>query len=226
VEIAPPYQLMGTLGRSPDYEAITFACGPALLRQTLASGVGLAALPCFALDARPYIQVPPAQFEPLQHLALAIEAEWEGQATHWQDVIRSYLHALILQVSRHYAEQVTQLRRSPASRYALAARFQAVVEQRFVEILDGGTPDLTLISSYAQELGIDESYLGETIRHVFGRSPSELIRERLLLEARYLVRYSTLTISEIADRLGFRDVSYFSRWFKQRTGVAPVHYRG
>jgi AraC-like DNA-binding protein len=62
------------------------------------------------------------------------------------------------------------------------------------------------------------------IRHV-GSSASELIHERIELEAKRLLVHSVLTVSEIAYQLQFRDPSYFVRFFKRRTNITPGDYR-
>jgi AraC family transcriptional regulator, transcriptional activator of pobA len=60
---------------------------------------------------------------------------------------------------------------------------------------------------------------------VTGRGTKELITERRMLEAARLLRFSDLTIGEVAHRAGFDDQLYFSRAFKRRFGEAPKVYR-
>ena len=58
-----------------------------------------------------------------------------------------------------------------------------------------------------------------------GIPPGKLIHERLLLEAKRLLRYSDLPVADIADQLNFEDPSYFSRFFKKHTGFSPSEFR-
>jgi AraC-like DNA-binding protein len=60
---------------------------------------------------------------------------------------------------------------------------------------------------------------------VTGRRPQEWIIEARLARARQLLAETGLTVSQIAEALGFRDVFFFSRQFTQRTGQTPTAYR-
>ena len=58
-----------------------------------------------------------------------------------------------------------------------------------------------------------------------GRSTKQLILDRVLLEAARLLRFSDLSVKEIADRLGFSDQFAFSKAFKRQRGEAPLDFR-
>jgi AraC family transcriptional activator of pobA len=97
--------------------------------------------------------------------------------------------------------------------------------QRFRVALDENFPRLLRVSDYASLLAVSRSHLNDNmIRHV-GRTASEIIHERIELEAKRLLVHSMLTVSEIAYQLQFRDPSYFVRFFKRRTQLTPGDYR-
>lgn len=56
-------------------------------------------------------------------------------------------------------------------------------------------------------------------------SPSAMIEQRLMLEAKRALRYSTLSVSDIALSLGFEDLAYFSRFFRRHAGCSPRAFR-
>ncbi|WP_024562326.1 helix-turn-helix domain-containing protein, partial [Franconibacter helveticus] len=58
-----------------------------------------------------------------------------------------------------------------------------------------------------------------------GASALALMHQRLILEARRMLLYSTMTISQISEHLGFSDATYFSRFFRRQVGVAPKTFR-
>ena len=62
-------------------------------------------------------------------------------------------------------------------------------------------------------------------RELMGISPHQFILSRRIDEAKELLRYSTMTVGEIAKSVGFEDASYFSRIFRKHTGHAPTDYR-
>jgi len=84
----------------------------------------------------------------------------------------------------------------------------------------------TSVSEYAKLLGITANHLNETVKRTIGKTAGELIRHRLLLEAKRLLIHSELSSSEIAHRLNFQDPSYFGRFFKKYTQHSPGDFRG
>jgi AraC family transcriptional activator of pobA len=98
-----------------------------------------------------------------------------------------------------------------------AEDFCALVEQDFREERSVG--------DYARKLGVSPPHLTRVCRKVLGESPNGLIRQRRLLEAKRLLEYTRLSISEIALRSGFRNPPFFSRTFRQCVGLSPKSYR-
>jgi AraC-like DNA-binding protein len=81
------------------------------------------------------------------------------------------------------------------------------------------------VSEYAKLLGITANYLNETVKTVTGQTAGELIRDRLLLEAKRWLIHSELSIAQVADQLHFDDPSYFSRFFKKYAHCSPGDFR-
>lgn len=81
------------------------------------------------------------------------------------------------------------------------------------------------LASYATELGITAPYLNQLCKQLSGYSAQQLLHQRLLLEARRLLRYTAMRVSEIAYQLGFSDPAYFTRFFRRLNGTAPLSYR-
>ena len=78
---------------------------------------------------------------------------------------------------------------------------------------------------YAAELGVTTGTLSRTLMRLSGRTTKQLILDRVLLEAARLLRFSDLSIKEIAARLGFTDQFAFSKAFKRQRGEAPLDFR-
>ena len=80
-------------------------------------------------------------------------------------------------------------------------------------------------SFYANELCISEVYLNEVVKKTTGMTPSGWINVAILLEAKRMIRTTTLIVKEIAHNLGFEDHAYFSRLFKKNTNMTPLEFR-
>ncbi|KEA65785.1 Transcriptional regulator, AraC family [Marinobacterium lacunae] len=78
---------------------------------------------------------------------------------------------------------------------------------------------------YAEQLHTTTTSLNRACASVSGKNVSELLHDRLTLEAQRMLIYSSVPVSLIAYDLGFADPAYFSRFFKRRTGVSPSNFR-
>jgi AraC family transcriptional activator of pobA len=108
--------------------------------------------------------------------------------------------------------------RPRAGRHAeLTARFRGLVEQRYRE-----HPPL---EAYARDLGVSLSQLRTACLKSAAAPPLRLIHERLMLEARRLLIYTSLTVAQVAYSLGYDDPAHFSRSFAQHAGCSPRAFR-
>jgi AraC family transcriptional activator of pobA len=78
---------------------------------------------------------------------------------------------------------------------------------------------------YASAIDISTASLNRKCRNVLGYSPQRFLAKRRILEAKRLLKFSRLSVSEIADDLGYSDTSYFCRSFKKMTSLTPAKYR-
>lgn len=81
------------------------------------------------------------------------------------------------------------------------------------------------VGFYAEQFHLTPKYLTTLLRSTTGRTASEWIDEYVILEAKNLLKYSTMNIQEIAYYLNFPNQSFFGRYFKQHTGMTPSAYR-
>jgi AraC family transcriptional activator of pobA len=102
-------------------------------------------------------------------------------------------------------------------RASLVRRFIERVETRF----QGHEP----LIEHARALGVSVPHLSRSCREVLGHSAARVIQDRLMIEARRDLVYTSLTIAQISFRLGFSDPAYFSRFFAKRAGISPSDYR-
>lgn len=127
-------------------------------------------------------------------------------------------HAMVLALwfLRHDATKGAGLQQR-AVRDTLVQRFRLLLEQNF--------RDARPVHFYADALGISSDHLSRTCRATTGSGALELMRDRVLLEARRLLAYTPDTIAAIARELGFDDPGHFSRYFAKAVGQAPSIYR-
>jgi AraC family 4-hydroxyphenylacetate 3-monooxygenase operon regulatory protein len=95
----------------------------------------------------------------------------------------------------------------------------------FCDLVEAHFRDHLTLSEYASRLSVTEPRLNDICRRMAERPSKEVVHERLLQEARRLLRYSAVPITEICYQLGFADPAYFSRFFTKRAGVPPSQFR-
>ncbi|MGU3377150.1 helix-turn-helix domain-containing protein [Chryseobacterium sp. M5A1_1a] len=78
---------------------------------------------------------------------------------------------------------------------------------------------------YSDKLNITNNTLSKAVKKEFAKTPSQLLNERIILEAKKLLHLTYRSIKEVASELGFSDEFYFSRYFKKSVGCSPKKYR-
>ncbi len=96
---------------------------------------------------------------------------------------------------------------------------------RFMEMVDRDFLENKKIASYASALSISPGHLNELVKKRTGKSASEILHDRILLEAKRLLLHSSLTVKEVSFALRMEDPAYFTRMFRKATGSTPLEYR-
>lgn len=96
---------------------------------------------------------------------------------------------------------------------------------RFLKLVGENFQTCRTVQYYAEELCVTPKHLTTTVKEVSRRTAREWIDDFVIMEAKQLLRDSTLTIQEISDRLHFANQSFFGKYFKNLTGESPSSFR-
>ena len=80
------------------------------------------------------------------------------------------------------------------------------------------------VQQFSEEMGMDRTVLYKKLQSITGLAPSEFIRSIRLKRAAQLLSQGQLSVSEVADRVGFNTPRYFSNYFREAFGVTPSQY--
>lgn len=152
----------------------------------------------------------------LRSLADMLLREFARSAPGRHAALRGLLGAVLGNVLR-LARQSDGHAPAAAPARELVARFRRLIEARYRTHAG--------INAYATALGVSESRLRRACAQATGQAPVELLHARVVVEAERQLRYSTMSIAQIAYYLGFDDPAYFSRFFALRTRVSPRAFR-
>lgn len=129
------------------------------------------------------------------------------------DIIQPYLIALLCEINKNTLR--TDKKGTAAT----------VLTTKFKELIYAHIKLQHQVNYYASMLNVTPNHLNKSIKFVTGKSATKWIEESILLEAKYLLYQTNLSVSEIAMQVGYYDQSYFSRIFKKGEGVTPIQYR-
>ena len=131
-----------------------------------------------------------------------------------QDKIMNLLDVIHIEIARKYSETYFH----EAHSYNVKIKnFEVLLEQNFkIE---------KAASFYASRLNITLKHLNRICNEILQKTTTEVITDRVILEAKRMLMDKKFTINEIASELGFDDYSYFTRLFKKHTGMTPTNFR-
>jgi AraC family transcriptional activator of pobA len=153
----------------------------------------------------------------LEQLARMLLRESSRAATGRDSALHGLLTTLLTNVLRISAGTGLTPPSAANRERELVAHFREVVERRYRGHLGVG--------AYAREVGTSEATLRKACVRVAGQSPTQLVHARMLIEAERRLRYTGMSITQIAYYLGFEDPAYFSRFFARGMGASPRSFR-
>lgn len=168
--------------------------------------------PCIAVE-----QSEAAYINDLSKLMRSVLAE-ETNATTRDKVIGALFAAMF-----HYVMGIIQ-RRNSGGESEVSNRTDELFN-RFVTLLQQRCNSERSVEFYASQMGITPKYLSLIVKKKSGCNASKLIDEAVIYEAKRLLKYSGLSIQQIAMQLNFTSQSFFGKYFKQRVGVSPSRYK-
>lgn len=84
---------------------------------------------------------------------------------------------------------------------------------------------LRTASDFARQLNVHVNHLNRAVKEITEKTTSQLIAERIVQEAKILLKHSAWTVSEIAYALGFTEVTHFNNFFKKHVSLSPLKFR-
>ena len=144
--------------------------------------------------------------------------ELEAKGNAHKDMLETYLRMFLLKTLRLVDTQRPNQEIANANLDKTAETFITLVEKHFREE--------HTVTGYAEKLFISPKSLSKRLNAQGYSTPLQIIKDRLILEAKRQLKFTNKTVKEIAFELGFDDPAYFSRLFSKGTGSSPSQYRG
>ena len=151
-----------------------------------------------------------------------VEQELEGPETDFAvEIIGGLIAATIYKVGDILTHYLTE---HPEVDSPMHNRAEEYFKQ-FTELLGEHYKHERSVGFYARQLCITPKYLTTLIKRISGKSVSEWIDSYVILEAKTLLKYSNMSVQEIAYYLNFPNQSFFGSYFKRNAGMSPSQYK-
>lgn len=154
-------------------------------------------------------------FEELFKIVEDIHHEIRNQSVDSEHVLRASLYLLLTKLNRKYSE-VWKTNGHVIKDLRIL---------RFKYLLEHNIRTMQTVENFSKTLSISKTYLNKLCSAYFGKPSSEMIKERLLLEAKKEIQFTDKDIAEIAYELNFSNPANFNRFFKKETKLTPSQFR-
>ncbi|REA63579.1 AraC family transcriptional regulator [Dyadobacter luteus] len=180
----------------------------------------LQAYSVFQQDGVKVFELQEEQFFRLDGIFSEMQAAYQSDDKHKYDLIRSKIYELLHFASKLDTQKGNVFQHGRASARLVKA-FLDLLEEQFDVAINPNGIILKTTFDFAAALSVHPNYLNRVLKENMGSSTKQLIQERFLQQARILLRYSDLDISQIAHMLGFRELTHFSAFFRKHERISP-----
>ena len=170
----------------------------------------------------PCMELTHAESQSLRSFISMVEQELKGPETDFSsEIIGGLIAATIYKVGDILTHYLTE---HPEVDSPMHNRAEEYFKQ-FTELLGEHYKHERSVGFYARQLCITPKYLTTLIKRISGKSVSEWIDSYVILEAKTLLKYSNMSVQEIAYYLNFPNQSFFGSYFKRNAGMSPSQYK-
>ena len=169
------------------------------------------------VKSKNYCAIEAAGISKLSNILSNVFHEFTGREEGFTEAIVANLDLFFIEYARHSQNSKTGIRLNDGY---TQDRFEELVQ-----LLEDNIRNMKNVSDYADSLNLSSYQLNAITKSSVGKTVSELINEQITLEAKRNLLATTSQVKDVADQLGYEDVSYFIRFFKKRTGHTPDSYR-
>ena len=165
----------------------------------------------------PVLEVTPQDVAEIRQLFRLIKTMIISDKEHYRHEIIRTLFATAFYI-------ITEISRRDRPKELKQGRSEVLFDE-FIALLQQHGKHERNVSFYADMLNITPKYLSSVVKEVSGRTAARWIDEAVILEAKSLLKFSGMSIQEIAQHLNFSTQSFFGKYFKQHTGISPSRYK-
>lgn len=187
------------------------------------SGVSIDTLPIFQPNIIPVLQLSEIQSIEIEAILNKMQKEITSDYIYKYDLLRTYVIELIHLGQKLQPMNATHPKVNAATR--ITSLFVELLERQFPIESSHQKLGLKTATEYADRLAIHVNHLNKVLKENTGFTTKAFINNRVLQEAKILLKQTDWSVSDIAYSLGYEELSHFSNFFKKQTSTTPLQYR-
>lgn len=162
----------------------------------------------------PFVSPNEKDVKKLEFILESLIGEFKNDETAQYDMLQVYLKQFIIQSVRVKKED-----------FAVKEDVETKLFKDFSLLVDQNFTKMHSVTEYANRLGVSPKSLTKNFQKNGMSTPSDFIKNRIILEAKRQLIYSSNSVKIIAYNLGFNDAAYFTRFFSKATSKSPLQFK-
>ena len=162
-----------------------------------------------------YIHFKTSQNDKVFNFMIQILMEYYDKKNGMETSIRAYIMLLFNELLRDYKNNLSS---------EIVSKIDITISTEILNYINSNYKDITL-KSMADHFSYNPDYIGKLVKKTIGKTLTELVKEKKIKQAEYLLSNTKMSIVNVITEIGYSNVSYFYRQFKEQVGVTPDEYR-
>ncbi|MBU3099020.1 MULTISPECIES: AraC family transcriptional regulator [Clostridium] len=162
-----------------------------------------------------YIHFKTSENDKVCNFMIQILMEYYDKKNGMETAIRAYMMLLFNEMLRDYKKYLSS---------EMVSKIDSTISTEILNYINSNYKVITL-KSMADHFSYNPDYIGKLVKKIIGKTLTELVKEKKIKEAEYLLHNTKMPVIEVITEVGYSNVSYFYRQFKDQVGVTPDEYR-
>lgn len=216
--VIAPDNILQNHGMTEDYHAYTIALSNNFYDGIFSRQTDVVPLLLYFNEHRNFMLTDEETQTLLDYYFLMHKKIIDGNNSYKRPIIQGLLTAMLFEFYNFYQQLASTLEIKPQSR-------KEEIFTQFIKALSKNYQTERTVAAYADMLFLTPKHLSGVIKEVSGKTPGEWIDQRVILEAKALLKSSDMNIQQIAEQLHFTNQSFFGKYFRHHVGMSPKEYR-
>ncbi|MCB2305480.1 AraC family transcriptional regulator [Clostridium estertheticum] len=162
-----------------------------------------------------YIHFKTSENDKVCNFMIQILMEYYDKKNGMETAIRAYMMLLFNELLRDYKKYLTS---------EMVSKIDSTISTEILNYINKNYKIITL-KSMADHFSYNPDYIGKLVKKIIGKTLTELVKEKKIKQAEYLLHNTKMSVIDVITEVGYSNVSYFYRQFKDQVGVTPDEYR-